>query len=74
MPEDDLVSGLSLAVGLRVFDGARYVGNVQVAVEVSEALVYELATIVSYDCVGDSIAADDVLPNEALDLVGRDGG
>jgi len=44
------------------------VGNVQVAVEVSEALVYELATIVGYDCVGDSIAVDDVLQNEALDL------
>jgi len=24
--------------------------------------------------VGDSVAADDVFPNEALDLVGRDGG
>jgi len=68
LPEDDFVSGLSLAIGLRVFDGARYVGNVQVAVEVSEALVYELATIVGYDCVGDSIAVDDVLQNEALDL------
>ena len=63
-----------MAVGLRVFDGAGYVGNVQIAVEVSEALVYELATIVGYDCVGDPVAADDVFPNEALDLVDRDGG
>jgi len=52
LPKDDLVGGLSLVVGLRVFDGARYVGNVQVLVKVSEALVYELATIVGYDCGG----------------------
>ena len=59
---------------MRVFDGARYVGNVQVVIEVSEALIYELAAVVGYDCVRDSMAADDVFPNEALDLVGCDGG
>ena len=74
MPEEDLVGGLSLAVGLGVFDGACYVGDLQIVVEIGEALVYELATIVGYDCVGDAVAADDVFPNEALDLVGRDGG
>jgi len=50
------------------------VGDLQIVVEVGEALVYELETIVGYDCVGDAVAADDVFSNEALDLVGRDGG
>jgi len=48
--------------------------NLQIAVEVGEAFVYELATVVCYDRVGDAIAADDVFPDEALDLVGCYGG
>jgi len=50
------------------------VGDLQIAVEVSEAFIYELAIVVGYDCVGDAIAANDIFPNKALDLVGCDGG
>jgi len=46
----------------------------QVAIELSETFIYELAVVVSYDCVGDTIATNDVLPNEVLDLVNCYGG
>jgi len=49
-------------------------GDLQIAVEVGEAFVYELVTVVGYDHVGDAIAGNDVLPDEALDLVGCYGG
>jgi len=48
--------------------------DLQIVVEVGEAFIYELATVIDYDRVGDAIAADDVLSDEALDLVGYYGG
>jgi len=40
----------------------------QVMVEFGGTFVYKLTVVVSDDCVGNTIAADDVLPNKALDL------
>jgi len=74
LAEDDFVRGFCLAVCLGVLDGTGDVCDFQVAVEFGEAFVYELAAVVSYDGVRDTIAADDVLPDETLYLIGSYGG
>jgi len=53
-----------------VLDGTGDVCDFQVTVEFDEALIYELAVVVSYDSVRDTVTTDDVLPDEALYLVG----
>ena len=74
LAEDDFVRSFCLAVCLGVFDGTGDMGDFQVAIEFAEAFVYELAAVISYDCVRDTIAADDAPPDETLHLVGGDGG
>jgi len=74
LAEDDFVCSFCLAVCLGVLDGTGDMCDFQVAVEFGEAFVYELAAVISYDGVGDTVTADDALPDETLHLIGSDGG
>jgi len=74
LSKEDLVCGLYLPVRLRVFDEAYDMCDFQVVVKLDETFVYKLAAVVSYDSVGNTVAADDVLPDEALDLFSCYGG
>jgi len=49
-----------------VFDRACDLCDFQVVVKLGETFVYKLAAIVSYDCVGNTVEADDVLLDEGL--------
>ena len=74
LAEDDFVCSFCLAVCLGVLDGTADVCDFQVAVEFAEAFVYELAAVVSYDGVRDTVTTYDVLPDETLHLIGSYGG
>ena len=74
LAKDDFVCSFRLAVCLGVLDGTGDVCDFQVAVEFAEAFVYELAAVINYDCVRDTVTADDALPNETLHLIGSYGG
>jgi len=57
-----------------VLDETGNVRDFQVTVEFDEAFVYELAAVVGYDSVRDTVMANDVLRDETLHLVGCYGG
>jgi len=70
LAEEDFVYSFCLTVYLRVFDGTGDLCDFQVTVEFDKAFVYELAAVVNYDSVRDTVMADDIFPDKALHLVG----